>query len=88
MRRRARYQRKLKIPVIDLKKEIAQGRRIRAEREQGKARAYKQTLAEERQRESIRNPRGFKAAMESQEFRRRREESLGSRRRYYGRPPR
>ena len=87
LRRRARYQRKLKIPVIDLKKEIALRKRLKTERQQAATRSYKQTLAEERQREQWRNPKGFKAAMESEEFRRRREASFSSRRRYYGRRP-
>lgn len=38
MKRRARYQRKLKIPVIDLKKEFAQGRHLEAERTRSIAR--------------------------------------------------
>ena len=87
MRRRARYQRKLKIPVFNLKKEMVEGRRLKVTRQQARVRSYNQTLAEERQREQIRNPRGFAAARSSEEFRRRREESFGSRRRYYGRPP-
>lgn len=81
MRRRARYQRKLKIPVFNLKKEIAQGKQLKArkiyESQQSRRRSYQEALAQERRKEMGRIGR--------EEYERRQSIARTSRQMYSGR---